>query len=564
MAIQSAKASDPSPSTISESSPQSADDRVDAAVRPSPVVPANRHNHLTAKPSDELSWRPMQRSTRAAVAIGLGAAIFYSLFLLDPDNRGNPWLWAVLLVAEGLTVFQALGTWWTILAHDGYPEPAVVHARRQDLLLGKESATVDVLITVCGEPLAIVLGTVRAARDMRLPHRTWVLDDGRCDDLRDGCRVEGVGYFRRHSREHAKAGNINAGLSRVSGEFLAILDADHVPSPELLVRALPHFHDAAVAFVQTPQAFPSARGLVAVGTAEAQRIFYELVCPGKNHFNAVFCVGTNVIFRRAALAEIGGLHTGSNSEDIWTSIELHRRGWRSVFVPETLARGIAPDRLPAYFKQQYRWATGGFEVLLRGGLLRGRGLTVDQRLQYLLTGTNYLLSMAALVFMLIPSTYLLFGLSPVQADARTWLVHYMPFYTLIVLITWLQCGGFKPSAIVTSIGAAPVHAHALLMVLLRRKASWVVTNARSASASGLEQVIPQTALLLLNGTAIAVGVCTAVDPPATVLAVAWATLHTLILGRIVAEALLGPWLNRFRCRRDPDSRIDPVTAEDVR
>jgi cellulose synthase (UDP-forming) len=518
-----------------------------------PAVPVKRANHLTANPGDELSWRPLQRSTRAAVGAALFASAFYLLFLLNPAYRGDTWLWVATLGAEGLTVFQALGTWWTVLAHDDRPDSPEVYVHRRQLLGGEWAPTVDVFITACGEPLEIVLGTVRAARDMRTPHRTWVLDDGRSDELRDACAAEGVGYLRRPGREHAKAGNVNAALARTDGEFVLILDADHVPSPDFLVRALPHLHDQTVAFVQTPQTFPSARGLVATGAAEAQRIFYELVCPGKNHFNAVFCVGTNVVFRRTALAEIGGLYTASNSEDIWTSLELHRRGWRSVFVREALARGLAPDNLLAYFKQQFRWSYGGFEVLIRGKLFRRRrGLTLDQRLQYLLTGTNYLLSLSVLVFMVLPPAYLLFGLSPVRADLGSWLTHYVPFYVLIVLVTWLQCGGFRLAAIVTSIGAAPVHARALLMVLLRRKASWTVTNARGGALPGVELVLPQVAFLLLNLVGIVVGLATITDPPAVALAVGWASLHILFLGRVIAEAVLDP-------RREP-SRIEERKA----
>ena len=507
-----------------------------------------RVNHFRAKPSDELSWRPVQRSTRAAVSAALLATIFYITFLLNPSYRGDTWLWLVVLFAEGLTVFQALGTWWTVLAHDDRAEDPHVWEWRRRLQSGALAPTVDVFITACGEPLEIVVGTIRAARDMDIAHRTWVLDDGRSDDLRDACEAEGVGYLRRNDRNHAKAGNVNAGLARTNGEFVVILDADHVPSPDFLVRALPYMHDPDVAFVQTPQAFPSAEGLVATGTAEAQRIFYELVCPGKNHFNAVFCVGTNVIFRRAALDDIGGIYTESNSEDIWTSIQLHRRGWRSVFVPETLARGLAPDNLLAYFKQQFRWAYGGFEVLLRGKLFRRSGLTLDQRFQYLLTGTNFALSLAVVIFMFLPPAYLLFGLSPVRATAGTWLVHYVPFYALVVLVTWLQCGGFKPAAIVTSIGAAPVHIRALFMAILGRKASWTVTNAKSGTLPGIELVLPQTALLLLNVMSIAVGLATVRDLPATILSVVWASLHILVLGRVVAEAVLAP-------RREQD-RLD--------
>jgi cellulose synthase (UDP-forming) len=338
-----------------------------------------------------------------------------------------------------------------------------------------------------------------------------------------------------------------------TGEFVMILDADHVPSPDFLVRTLPHLHDPATAFAQTPQTFPGARGVVASGSAEAQRIFYELVCPGKDSFNAVFCVGTNVIFRRSALQEIGGVYTGSNSEDIWTSLELHRRGWRSVFVREVLARGLAPDNLLAHLKQQFRWSSGGFEVLLHGRLFRRGGLTLDQRLQYLLAGTNYLLSLAVLTFMFVPPAYLLFGWSPIRADPASWLLHYVPFYALVILVTWLQCGGFKPSAIVMSIGAAPVHLRALLLVLVRRRTSWSVTNAGSRRSPGIELVLPQVAFLLLNLVSIAVGLTAIVDLPATVLSNIWAFMHVLVLGRVVTAAVLQPRRTQRRIQHYPGS-----------
>jgi cellulose synthase (UDP-forming) len=122
-----------------------------------------RANHVTATPADELSWRPVQRTTRAAVATAMLASAFYLLFLLNPVNRGVTWLWFAVLLAEGLTVFQAVGTWWTILAHDDRPESPAVWAWRRQLLDGAVPP-VDVFITACGEPLEIVLATVRGAR----------------------------------------------------------------------------------------------------------------------------------------------------------------------------------------------------------------------------------------------------------------------------------------------------------------------------------------------------------------------------------------------------------------
>ena len=503
---------------------------------------------------EEMSWRPVQRSTRLAVAVALAVTLFYMIFLLNPAYRGNTWVWVLVLFAEGITIFNALAMWWTVLVHTPRPDPPEVYAWRRRLISGELKPTIDVFITVYGEPLEIVLVTMRAARDMVVEHKTWVLDDGDSDEMRDAAAREGVGYLRRKEHLHAKAGNINAALRRTTGEFVVILDADHVPSPDFLVRALPHMQDSGVAFVQTPQAFPSARGLVAEGSAESQKIFYELVLPGRNFFNAVFCVGTNVIFRRAALEEIQGMYTASNSEDIWTSIELQRRGWRSWFVPEVLARGLAPDSLLSYFKQQFRWAYGAFEVMLRGGLFRrGTGLTLDQRFQYLLAGINYLLSLAALILMCLPAAYLLFGLSPIRSDISTWLVHYMPFYLLIMLVTVIQLGGLKVSAIVTSIGAAPIHVKALVMAIFKRKVRWTVTNAGPRGLPGVELVLPHVALFLLNLVAVAIGISMlplrGTDVAAVGLSIGWAVIYVLVLGRVIAEAVIAPHVIRERLER---------------
>ncbi|MDT4994617.1 MAG: hypothetical protein QOH97_4509 [Actinoplanes sp.] len=515
-----------------------------------------------ARPGARLAWRPLQRSTRVAIIGALAATVFYQLFLLNPAYRGPGWLWVTMLAAEGLTALHLIGTWWTILAHDDRAEPVDVTVWRNRLRAGSDVPSIDVFITAYGEKPSLVQRTVLAARDMDLAHHTFLLDDGDSDELRRIADEANVGYLRRAGGAHAKAGNVNAGLARTDGEFVVIFDADHVPEPGFLLSILPHFQDPDVAFVQSPQSYTNNVNLVATGSGEAQRIFYELVCPGKNHFNAAFCVGTNVMFRRAALDSIGGIWTGSNSEDIWTSIELHKRGWKSIYVPQVLARGLAPQDVPSYLKQQLRWAGGGFEVLVRGRLFkRGIGLTIDQRLQYLFCGTHYLLSVAMLIFMLFPALYLLFALSPIRADGVAWATHYLPFQAAVLLVTWLQSGGFKLSAIVASIGAAPVHLRALGGVLLGRPAKWKVTNAGGDGARSLWAVMPLVALLVLNSTAIVVGVLVMADPAPTWLSVGWATMIVLILGRMIVESVTGGRIRQRVTAQAASSSIPPANEQ---
>jgi cellulose synthase (UDP-forming) len=135
----------------------------------------------------------------------------------------------------------------------------------------------------------------------------------------------------------------------------------------------------------------------------------------------------------------------------------------------------------------------------------------------------------------------------------TWLTHYVPFYVLIVFVTMIQTGGFKPSSMIVSVAAAPVHLRALGMALLGRKAKWSVTNAGKGGLPGVGLVLPHVALLLMNAAAIAVGIAALRQPGANVaalvFALVWASLYVLILTRIIAEAVSEPRTVKARLER---------------
>lgn len=120
--------------------------------------------------------------------------------------------------------------------------------------------------------------------------------------------------------------------------------------------------------------------------------------PGKADRGAAICVGTNVVFRRTALDQVGGMYEGSQSEDVHTSLRLHRLGWRSTYVPDFLAQGLPPENWAVYLRQQRRWARGAFEILFSGELWTRSQLSTAQRVQYGMLGTHYL---SAIVFLLL-------------------------------------------------------------------------------------------------------------------------------------------------------------------
>jgi cellulose synthase (UDP-forming) len=169
-------------------------------------------------------------------------------------------------------------------------------------------ATVDVFITTYNEPVDMVMTTARAAKAIRHPHATWVLDDGDRAEMRAAAEAEGIGYITRSADwqdrpRHAKAGNLNNALFITSGEFMLILDADQIPAPEILDKTLGWFRDEQVALVQTPQYFTNVDDADPLGSQAP--LFYGPIQQGKDGWNAAFFCGSNAVLRREALMQIG-------------------------------------------------------------------------------------------------------------------------------------------------------------------------------------------------------------------------------------------------------------------
>jgi cellulose synthase (UDP-forming) len=115
--------------------------------------------------------------------------------------------------------------------------------------------SVDVFVCTYDESLDILGATLVGCARISYPHTTWVLDDGRRDEVRGLAERFGARYLTRDTNEHAKAGNINSALAHTNGQLLLILDADHVPQPDILDATIGYFDDPSVALVQTPHDF---------------------------------------------------------------------------------------------------------------------------------------------------------------------------------------------------------------------------------------------------------------------------------------------------------------------
>ena len=337
--------------------------------------------------------------------------IWYAMYIYNFNNIDNVFLYIIQIGADSIAMMILLGLWLTILIDVVVEKHHRAYRKEDAIAFLKKKPTVDIFVTVYGEPLDIIRKTVQAAIEIEYPHNTIILDDGKSNRVKKLAEELGASYIRREVNKNAKAGNINNALKYSKAEFFAILDADHVPKKEFLVTLLPFMANKKMAMVQSPQFFSNTNNFIASGTAQAQDVFYRYICPSKNITNSAFSVGTNVVYRRAAIDEIGGMAL-SNSEDVWTTFLLHQKDWQTIFINKVLAVGLAPDTIIPFFKQQRRWAKGGMEILLESNPLHSDSLEIDQKIQYFISNSFFLVGIPILIYIVMPIIFLFFGVKP--------------------------------------------------------------------------------------------------------------------------------------------------------
>jgi len=440
----------------------------------------------------------------------LGAPIvvgFYASYIFNYTNADNLILYVVQVVADSIGIVTMMTLWLTILLDVIVPSHHRCHSLVPAVILQNQQLSIDILVTVAGEPIDVVRRTVEAVVAMDYPHGTFILDDGRSDAVRDLSRELGADYIIRNNRQHAKAGNVNNGLRYTSSDFFSIFDADQVPEKNFITKLLPYMENPQLAMVQSPQSFANTNDFIAMGTSQAQEIFYRHVCPAKNISDSAFCVGTNMIFRRMAINEIGGMAQISHSEDIWTSYLLHEKGWSTLFVNEVLARGEAPATIISYFRQQVRWARGGLGMLFFKNPLFVKNLTLDQKVQYFSSNIFYLIGISMLVYILMPLLYLLFGIKPLNTDnGLDWLLHYVPYFALYYGLSVLLLGKLHIATIATALASFYPYLLAIITTLFGTRYEWVATTTRVHRKEFLMKWIwPHVLIIILSVLSLIVG-----------------------------------------------------------
>lgn len=453
---------------------------------------------------------------RFLIVFGVLSMFYFVSYLTDPAIISYVPLYILFLTALVFTLLKILFEWYH------YFFISIKKAPQEN-----RRYSVDILTTFCkGEPYEMMDETLRAIKAITYPHETYLCDEADDPYLKNLCAGLGIHHITRVEKTDAKAGNINNALKCSSGELCVVLDPDHVPFPNFLDPIVAHFNDEKVGFVQIVQAYKNYDdGLIAKGAAQQTFQFYGPMMMTMNTYGTVQAIGANCTFRRTALESIGG-HAAGLAEDMHTSMHLHAKGWKSVYLPLVLARGLVPNTLSAYYKQQLKWARGVFDLFVIAYPKLFRHFTWRQKIHYALTPVYYLSGIITLINFLIPVIALTFGIMPVKTDLVLFCLSGLPLVVFILLVRhfvqkWVmedEERGFHVVGGLLMIGTWWIFILGLIYTITGKKVPYVPTPKDGKEANNWPLNIPNLFVLIVSAGAIFYGLYIDWNPYAFIMA----------------------------------------------
>ena len=354
----------------------------------------------------------------------------------------------------------------------------------------KAKPSVDIYLPICGESMEVLHNTWKHVALINYTNkRVFVLDDSKEECLAHKELAEQYGYTYLERPDKGwmkKAGNLKYAFDRTEGEFIAIFDADFAPHPDFITELLPYMEDEKVGIVQSAQYFNLTKtehnkSPLAYGAGYVQEAFYRFIQVIRDRFGSTVCCGSNAIYRRAALADVGGIVLIDTSEDLHTGFALTDLGWTVRYVPLILAVGICPDNAHAYFHQQHRWCFASLSLISSASFWRSK-VNWKVKLSYL-AGLFYYLHHPIILLFSFQLFWTLFFYNPYISFTGS-----IPFYPYILwsfayMLPGISIARFYWGCFYASFMQIYAYTHAIFSTFARRTVGWIPSNSKQSGAS---------------------------------------------------------------------------------
>ena len=264
-----------------------------------------------------------------------------------------------------------------------------------------------------------------------------------------------------------------------------MFDADFAPAPEFLTETIPYMLYDNLGILQTAQYFDvridNTRNWVQQLSGTIQDMFFCWAQPARNAADAAMCVGTNVVYRRTALEAIDGFPlVDGGGEDVITGLNMYREGYRTLYVPLVLAKGVCPDTFEAAINQQYRWGNSSLMMFTPNNphheAFTKAPLTFKQKMVFY-SGAMYYTQSILTLFLGVGLSLVMFWVYPYAVRPGNYLPIAPALLGMFALPVIIR--GWRPSVLRLTIVYAVAHLLAAIDVIRGTGDHWVPTGAKS-------------------------------------------------------------------------------------
>ncbi|MDX1363711.1 MAG: glycosyltransferase family 2 protein [Arenibacter latericius] len=172
-----------------------------------------------------------------------------------------------------------------------------------------------------------------------------------------------IKHIRRTNRQGFKAGALKEGLVTAKGDFIAIFDADFLPSSDWLKKTVIYFKDEEIGVVQTRWGHInrdySTLTKIQAFALDAHFTLEQVGRNAKGHF--INFNGTAGIWRKECILDAGNWEGDTLTEDLDLSYRAQLKNWKFKYLEDVETPAELPVVISAARSQQFRWNKGGAE-----------------------------------------------------------------------------------------------------------------------------------------------------------------------------------------------------------
>ncbi|WP_130862559.1 glycosyltransferase family 2 protein [Bacilliculturomica massiliensis] len=405
---------------------------------------------------------------------------------------------------------------------------------------------IDILIATHNEETELLYKTVNGCKHMDYPDKgrvhIYICDDGNRPEMAKLAAEMGVGYCTLEENRDAKAGNLNNAIQMTGSPWIVTFDADMIPTHDFLMETVPYTflprmkqledgswrerteeerdEDYRIGFIQTPQSFYNP-DLFQFNFFSEQRIpneqdfFFREINVGRNSANASIYAGSNTLISRQALEDVGGIATGTITEDFETGILIQAKGYTCYAFDQPLAHGLAPTDVDSLIRQRRRWGRGCISSLRRVRILRNPNLKLNTKLSYISCLLYWWTFARRFVYIVCPILFVLFGIPVVICGLPELVLIWLPSYLLYNHALKVTSGRLRTQRW-SNIVDTTIFPYMILPILMEtlfiQQKKFDVTNKTRTvgKKSDLPLAAPHMILLLLDAAALLISVRSAV------------------------------------------------------